>query len=97
MLLVKMAQTYISLSLGLAVVCFGARDLGGGVHFILQLRDFVCEFLQGLHDVGSLLGFHSSVLLQAVYQGLVEEGQAAREGNAQQRKKTQRQSIGNKK
>lgn len=38
-----LAQTYISLSLGLAVVAFGAADLGGGVHFILQLCDFVCQ------------------------------------------------------
>lgn len=93
-----MAQTYISLSLGLAVVGFGAGDLGGGVHFTLQLGDFVSEFLQGLHDVGSLLRFLSSVLLQAVYQGLEEEGQAVRERNAQHRQYStvHRQSTGNK-
>lgn len=59
----KGPQTYISLGLGLAVVGFGAGDLGGGIHFILQLGDLVSQLLQGLHDVGSLLGFHPSVLL----------------------------------
>lgn len=61
------------------MVGFSAANLGGDVHFILQLGDFVCKFLQGLHDAGSLLGFHSSVLLQVVYQGLKVEEQMMRE------------------
>lgn len=69
------AKTYISLGLGLAVVGFGAGYLGGRIHFILQLGDLVRQVLQGFHDVGSLLGFHPSVLLQTVYQGLDEEEQ----------------------
>lgn len=63
----------------LAVVGFGAGDLGSRVHFVLQLCDLLRQLLQGLHDVGSLLRFHPSVLLQAVYQGLKEEMQAVRE------------------
>lgn len=35
----KGSQTYISLGFGLAVVSFGAWDLGGKVHFILELGD----------------------------------------------------------
>lgn len=77
----KWAQTYISLGLGLVVVGFGAGHLGGRVrvHFVLQLRNLLRQLLQGLHDVGPLLRFHPSVLLQAVYQGLDEEGQTVRE------------------
>lgn len=69
-----MAQTYISLGLGPAVVGFGTGDLGGRirVHFVLQLCDLLRQLLQGLHDVGPLLGLHPPVLLQAVYQGLEE-------------------------
>lgn len=73
MLPTKVTSTHISLGLGLGVVWFGAGYLGGGVHFILQLRDLLRQLLQGLHDVGSLLGSHPSVLIQAVYQGLEEE------------------------
>lgn len=82
MLLAKRAHAYISLSLGLVVVVgFGTGDLGGraGVHFVLQLCDLVRQLLQGLHNVGSLLRFHPSVLLQAVYQGL-NKGCSEREG-----------------
>ena len=81
MLVQKRPQTYISLGLGLAVVGFGAGHLGGGiwVHFVLHLCDLLRQLLQGLHDVGSLLRFHPSVLFQAVYQGLEEEGQGERE------------------
>ena len=56
------------------MIGFGAGYLCGGVHFILQLCDLLRQLLQGLHDVRSLLWFHPSVLLQAVYQGLVEKG-----------------------
>lgn len=86
--LAKRARTYISLGLGLVVVGFGAGDLGGGVHFILQLCDLLRQLLQGLHDVGPLLGFHPPVLLQAVYQGLEEGGgRAVREKKVQKTEK----------
>lgn len=67
--LTERVRTYISFGLGLAVVGFSAGHLwgGAGVHFVLQLCDLLRQLLQGLHDVGPLLRFHPSVLLQAVY------------------------------
>lgn len=74
-------RTYISLCFGLAVVGYGGGHLrgGAGVHFILQLCDLLGQLLQSLHDVGSLLGFHSSVLLQAVDQSLEDQDAADKE------------------
>lgn len=60
----------------------GSGHLRGwvGGHFVLQLCDLLRQFLQGLHDVGPLLRFHPSVLLQPVYQSLTgKEGRAKRE------------------
>lgn len=74
----SVVQTYISLGLGLTVVGFGGGYLRSWIHLVLQLGDLVGQLLQGLHDVGSLLGLHPSVLLQAVYQGLQEEEQTVR-------------------
>lgn len=74
----KRVQTYIGFGLGLAVVGFSAGHLRGRVrvHFVLQLCDLIRQLLQGLHDVCPFLRFHPSVLLQAVYQSLEEDGQA---------------------
>lgn len=86
------AKTYISLGLGLAVVGFGAGRLRGRtrVHLVLQLCDFLRQLLQCLHDVGPLLRFHPSILLQAIYQGLKEEeeGQAVREEKRVKKRET---------
>lgn len=89
-------QTYISLGLGLAVVGFGTRHLGGWVrvHFVLQLCNLLRQLFQGLHDVGPLFGFHSSVLLQAVYQSLEEGGKAGKGTVKTRKKQTKRGRLG---
>lgn len=87
----KRAKTYIGLGLCLTVVGFGAGDLGGWIHLVLQLGDFVCQVLQGLHDFGSVLRFHPSVLLQAVYQGLEEEKRSSERRKGGKRREKERE------